>query len=81
MLTNSGTISSTGILSLEQRANSNIEKTLNADIAKEESLIATQQKNLTAQLNQANEILQALPSRLDGIEQLYSAITGYNQKS
>jgi flagellar hook-associated protein 2 len=29
-------------------------------------------------LNTANQILQSLPDQLDQINQLYSAITGYN---
>ncbi len=79
MVNGAGTSSSTGILKLAQNSNSNVESTLNAEIAKEESLVAARQKSLTAELNQANEILQALPSQLDGINQIYSAITGYNQ--
>jgi flagellar hook-associated protein 2 len=80
ILTSMGNTSSSGILKLAQNANSNMEKTLNDDVAKQEALIATQQKSLTAQLNTANQILQSLPSQLDGINMLYSAITGYNQK-
>lgn len=79
MLNNSGTSSSTGILNLAQTSNSNIESTLNADISKEETLISAQQTSLTNELNQANQILQELPSQLNGIDELYSAITGYNQ--
>lgn len=74
----SGTGTSSGILSLTQTSNSNIEKTLNANIAKEDTLIAAQQKSLTAELNPANEILQALPSQLNGINELYAAISGYS---
>jgi flagellar capping protein FliD len=81
MLNNAGTTSSMGILKLAQNSNSNIEKTLNDDITREEAVIADQQKRLTAQLNLANEILQALPSQLSGMDMLYSAITGYNQKN
>ena len=80
MLAHAGSSSSTGTLALAQTANSNIEKTLNDQIAKEESVIADQQKRLTAELNQANQILQALPSQLSGMDMIYSAITGYNQK-
>jgi len=80
MLTNSGTSSSTGILALASRSNSNIESTLNADISKEDLLISAQQKSLTAELNSANEIMQELPSQLQGVNELYSAITGYNQQ-
>jgi flagellar hook-associated protein 2 len=81
VLNQAGTNSSTGILKLAQKANSTMESNLNADIAREESLISTQQKTLTAELNKANEILQALPSQLSSVDMLYSAITGYNQKS
>jgi len=80
MLNNVGTSSSTGILKLAQTSNSNMEKTLNDDISKQEAQISAQQKRLTAQLNLANQILQELPSQLSGMNMLYSAITGYNQK-
>lgn len=79
ILANAGSSSSTGIIALAKKSNANTESTLNAEIAKEDALIAAQQKSLTAELNQANQILQALPSQLDGMDQLYSAITGYNQ--
>ena len=81
MLTNAGTSSPTGILSLAAKSDSNIESTLNADISKENSLISAQQISLTAELNSANEIMQALPSQLEGVNELYSAITGYNQNT
>lgn len=79
LLTNAGTSSPTGILKLAQTANSNTESTLNAEISKEDALIAAQQKSLTAELNTANQILQELPTQLQGMNELYSAITGYNQ--
>ena len=81
MLTNSGTTAGTGILALASSSNSNIESTLNADISKEQSLISAQQVSLTAVLNSANEIMQQLPSQLEGVNELYSAITGYNQNA
>jgi flagellar hook-associated protein 2 len=77
----SGTSTATGILSLASKSNSNIESTLNANISREESLISAEQKSLTAELTSANEVMQELPSQLQGIGELYSAITGYNQKS
>lgn len=79
MLTNAGNSSSVGILKLASTSNSNIESTLNANISKEESMISAQQVSLTAELNSANQIIQRLPSLLQGVNQLYSAITGYNQ--
>ena len=79
MLTGAGTGSSTGILSLASSSNSMIESTLNADISREQSLISAEQSSLTAELNSANEIMQQLPSQLNGMNELYSAITGYDQ--
>lgn len=80
MLAGSGNDSSTGVISLAQKSNAAVESNLNSSIAREESLIAIQKKNLTAELNQANEILQALPSQLNSVDEIYSAITGYNQQ-
>ena len=79
VLTNSGSSSTTGILGLAASANSTTESTLNAEISKEQSYISAQQSSLTTELNQANQILEELPSQLQGINELYSAITGYNQ--
>src|SRR5208337_849924 len=81
MLTNAGTSSPTGVLALASSSNRNIESTLNADISKENIYISEQQKSLTAELNQANQIMQQLPSQLEGVNELYSAITGYNQNA
>jgi flagellar hook-associated protein 2 len=75
-----GPTSSKGILNLAQKANSTMESNFNKQIAKQEASIADQQKRLTAQLTQANQILQNLPSQLSGMDMIYSAITGYNQK-
>jgi flagellar hook-associated protein 2 len=69
------------MLSLAAQANSNSESMLNANISKEERLISAEQKSLTAELISANEVMQELPSQLEGINELYSAITGYNQNS
>jgi flagellar hook-associated protein 2 len=79
MLSNAGTSSSTGILKLAQNANSTNESNLNADVTKEQAIITAQQKTLTTELNSANEILQELPSQLQGVNEIYSAISGYNQ--
>jgi flagellar hook-associated protein 2 len=79
LLTNAGTSSPTGILSLSSSSNSNIESTLNADVSRENSLISAQQTSLTAELNSANEIMQEIPTQLEGVNELYSAITGYNE--
>ncbi|HEY3705065.1 MAG TPA: flagellar filament capping protein FliD [Terracidiphilus sp.] len=77
VLNSAGNTSSKGVVKLAQNANSNMEASLNKQVSKQESLISIQQKSLTAELNQANEIMQGLKSQLDGINILYSAITGY----
>ena len=79
MLTGAGTSSSTGILSLAKNSNSTIESTLNSEISREQSLISAEQSSLTLELNQANQILQQLPTELNGMNELYSAITGFDQ--
>jgi flagellar hook-associated protein 2 len=66
-------------LALASTSNSSIESTLNANISREQSLISIQQTSLTAELNSANEILQEIPTELEGVNELYSAITGYNE--
>jgi len=76
-LKNLGTSSTTGSLSLALKANSSIESTLNKNISDHERLISTQQVSLTLELTSANEILQSIPSNLNSVAQLYSAITGY----
>jgi flagellar hook-associated protein 2 len=79
ILNNAGSGSSSGILALAASSNSSTETTLNAEITKEDAYIATQQSKLTAQLNQANQILEELPSQILGVNELYSAITGFDQ--
>jgi flagellar hook-associated protein 2 len=81
MLTNAGTSATTGMLSLNLKSDSNIESTLNAEISRENALISAQQISLTTELNTANQIMQELPTQLEGINELYSAITGYNQNT
>ena len=58
-----------------------IESTLNVEISREESRISAQQKNLTTELNRANQILQAIPSMLNQVNAIYSASTGYHNNS
>jgi flagellar hook-associated protein 2 len=69
-----------GAIGLALTENSNQEKILNDDISRQEALIATQKTNLTAELNLANQILQAIPRQIQQVNEIYSAITGYNSK-
>jgi flagellar hook-associated protein 2 len=70
--------STSGAISLALKQNAAQESTLNQNISDQEDRIADDKTRLTGQLNTANQILQSLPDQLDEINQLYSAITGYN---
>jgi flagellar hook-associated protein 2 len=70
--------STSGAVSLALKQNSAQEATLTKNISDQEDRIADDRTSLTAELNSANQILQSLPDQLDEINQLYSAITGYN---
>jgi flagellar hook-associated protein 2 len=74
-----GTASPTGAISLELAQNSTIETGLNTNVTNENALIATEKTNLTAELNTANQELQAIPQQLNEVNEIYSAVTGYNQ--
>jgi flagellar hook-associated protein 2 len=70
--------STSGAISLALKQNGAQEATLNKNISDQEDRIADDKTSLTAELNSANQILQSLPDQLNEINQLYSAITGYN---
>jgi flagellar hook-associated protein 2 len=77
-LNNLGTQAPNGAIYLAQQQNSAQETSLNAYITNENSLLSTQKTQLTDELNTANEILQSIPSQLNEVNEMYSAITGYN---
>ncbi|UWZ83234.1 flagellar filament capping protein FliD [Occallatibacter riparius] len=77
VLNSAGNTPTKGVIALAQKSNSNMESMLNKQISKQEDQISIQQKSLTAELNTANEIIQGIKQQLDGINILYSAITGY----
>jgi flagellar hook-associated protein 2 len=76
---NAGTGSTTSILSQAQTANSTAETNLNSTISTMDERITTQQTSLTAELNAANQTLQEIPMQLNMVNEIYSAITGFNQ--
>jgi flagellar hook-associated protein 2 len=78
-LNNLGTQAPNGAIYLAQQQNTAQESALNTDISNEETLLAAQSTQLTDELNTANQILQSIPSQLNQINEIYSAITGYNQ--
>jgi flagellar hook-associated protein 2 len=76
-----GSQSPSGAITLALNADKTQETTLNNNVTAQDALIAKQSSRLTSQLNLANEILQAIPQQLNEINQLYSALTGYNTGS
>ena len=68
----------TGALYLAEQQNTNEEATLNTDVSNEEALLATEKTSLTTELNTANQVLQSIPSQLSEVNEMYSAVTGYN---
>ncbi|WP_420237284.1 flagellar filament capping protein FliD [Telmatobacter bradus] len=80
MLNNASSSSNLGMMAMALRSNANTESTLNADISREETQIASEQKRITGQLTKANEVLQDIPSQVSEVNEIYSAISGYNQK-
>jgi flagellar hook-associated protein 2 len=76
---NAGTGSTTSVLSQAQTANATEETNLNSTISTMDANIASQQTNLTTELNAANETLQEIPMQLTMVNEIYSAITGYNE--
>jgi len=66
-----------GAVYLAKQQNSTEETSLNKNVSDEEARLADQKTSLTAELNRANQILQAIPSQLNQINEMYSAVTGY----
>jgi flagellar hook-associated protein 2 len=79
LLSNLGSNNPTGTLALALSQDKSEETTLNTDVTNENAVIATEQQNLTTELNTANQELQAIPEQIQEVDELYSAITGYNQ--
>jgi flagellar hook-associated protein 2 len=78
-LNNLGNQSVYGAVYLAQQQNSTQETDLNASISAQDALIAAQKTSLTTELNTANQELQAIPEQLSEINEIYSAISGYNE--
>jgi flagellar hook-associated protein 2 len=77
-LNNLGTQSTQGLVYLAQQQNVAQEATLNKSISDEDARLAAQKIQLTSELNMANQILQSIPSQLNQVDEIYSAVTGYN---
>ncbi|AXC14837.1 Flagellar hook-associated protein FliD [Acidisarcina polymorpha] len=79
LLNNLSSSNPSGTLDLALAEDKSEETTLNKNVSNEEAVVATQKTNLTNELNTANQELQAIPEQLQEVNELYSAITGYNQ--
>ncbi len=78
-LNNVGNTGPTGAVYLALQQNSTEESGLNTNITNEDKSISTQQTQLTTELNAANYTLQEIPQQLQSVNELYSAITGYDE--
>jgi flagellar hook-associated protein 2 len=78
-LNNLGTQAPNGAVFLAQQQNTAQEAALNRSISDEDTLLAAQKTQLTDELNTANQVLQSIPSQLNQVNELYSAITGFNE--
>jgi flagellar hook-associated protein 2 len=80
-LGNLGNSAPSGGIYLALQQDSAEESQLNTNLTNENATISAQQSQLTTELNEANYTLEEIPSQLQEINEMYSAITGYNQNS
>jgi flagellar hook-associated protein 2 len=73
-----GSASPTGAITLQLNSYTTQETTLNDDVTAQNALIATDTTNITNELNSANDVLQEIPEQLNEVNELYNALTGYN---
>ncbi|HTW46102.1 MAG TPA: flagellar filament capping protein FliD [Acidobacteriaceae bacterium] len=80
-LNNLGNSTPSSLISLALSEDSTQESALSANISNENTQISSQEASLTTELNEANYTLEEIPSQLDYVNELYSAITGYNENT
>lgn len=78
-LNNVGSSGPDGLVYLALQQDSSEEASLNTSITNENSIISADQAQLTTELNAANETLEEIPAQINEVNELYSAISGYNQ--
>jgi flagellar hook-associated protein 2 len=81
VLNNLGNNAPDGAIYLQLEQDSAQESQLNANITNENETISADQTQLTNELNEANYTLEEIPSELQEINEMYSAITGYNENT
>ena len=79
VLNNVGNNAPYGAVYLTLQQDASEESSLNTSISNENTLISTEQAQLTTELNEANYTLEQIPSELQQVNEIYSAITGYNE--
>ena len=77
-LNNLGNAAPNGLIYLALQSDQSTEATLNTDVTNENTLITQQTQTLTTELNEANYTLTEIPQQLQYVNELYSAISGYN---
>ncbi|HMF65016.1 MAG TPA: flagellar filament capping protein FliD [Edaphobacter sp.] len=70
--------STKGAIYLATQQNTAQEAALTKSISDQDARIADDRVRLTTELNTANQILQSIPDQVNQINQMYSAVTGYN---
>jgi flagellar hook-associated protein 2 len=80
-LNNLGNSAPDGEIYLALQQDSTEESQLTTNISNEQTSISAQQSQLTTELNEANYTLEEIPSQIDEVNEMYSAITGYNQNT
>jgi flagellar hook-associated protein 2 len=78
-LSNLGSSATNGAISLALQQNSSQESQLNTNLSNENNVISAEQTRLTTELNEANFTLEQIPEELQSVNELYSAITGFNE--
>lgn len=81
VLNSLGTQAPDGTVYLAQQQNSTQESALSATIASDQAALTAEQTTLTTELNTANQVLQAIPNQLNEINEIYSAVSGFNQNT
>lgn len=76
-----GSSAPSGSVYLALKSDSSEESLLETNIGNENSAISTQQAQLTTELNEANYTLEEIPSQIQEINEMYSAMTGYNENA
>jgi len=80
-LDNLGNGAPNGAVYLTLQQNAAQESSFNTSIRNEDARISAEKTQLTTELNQANFILEQIPLQIAQVNEIYSAITGYNEKS